>query len=729
MTASPADDVLARARKDDPACATLLAACEDPETLGELLVAVHATGTPAAARAVAEALRRPFRRGAWQGFKRLFKLLEARLVEDDAPPADHDLDLFAALVLTLDAAPRWGTYPVGRKTVAYLQRRAYRALKALGRSRPACFRSVVERLLRALGPATPSAFVLPRVLRATEPPPRAAARLVPLAESSLAPPPAFDGPDLLALDDEALVRPAPPPAAADAPPLSPPPPPWKGPIFVERWVEDPAWLVDLLLRVTHPPVADALARLGEERAGHDLLAVDLDRFYDLLRHPAPAAWRLGLSQVAQRARRERLRAGELAVLFERAAAGDAPDWPIVADVLAVLDQADAEAELASLLPALRDLVLRHPAHPGVDPIVDLLRRRLLARLVPPHVGWDAALALSAAPRPAARALGRDLVATCADLAPATAAQLDALLAGPLPQDAPDLVQRALVRPAARPGGYRPAVAERPAAPEPWLASHAAAALDRLPEPGFQALRRALLTFEEQGGLDPRVALTLVGAATPRARAVGLELLGGAVARGAYPAVELPRLLSAAHEDVVVWARERLEADAAAGRLPNEALYRVLDAPAADAQAFGRALVRAHLERFEAAELIVFCAESPDAATSDLGIGLYEERLRGQGLDLRALVPMFRILLYRPATARAEKERLYGLLRRWALEAPEHARLVVDVVGELRRTESKLDRSRVVRLLALVADRFPAVEVPFRVTTVFHGRRAGAWTSR
>jgi hypothetical protein len=196
-------------------------------------------------------------------------------------------------------------------------------------------------------------------------------------------------------------------------------------------------------------------------------------------------------------------------------------------------------------------------------------------------------------------------------------------------------------------------------------------------------------------------------------------------------VELPRLLSAPHEDVVVWARERLEADAAAGRLPNEALYRVLDAGAADAQAFGRELVRAHLERFALAELIVFCAESPDAATADLGIGLYEARLRDQaGFDLAALVPMFRILLYRPATARAEKERLHGTLRRWALEAADHARLVVDVVGELRRTESRVDRSRVVQLLALIAERFAGeVDVPFSTTAVFDGRGASAWTSR
>jgi hypothetical protein len=59
-----------------------------------------------------------------------------------------------------------------------------------------------------------------------------------------------------------------------------------------------------------------------------------------------------------------------------------------------------------------------------------------------------------------------------------------------------------------------------------------------------------------------------------------------------------------------------------------------------------------------AGLIVCCAESPDAGTSDLGIGLYEQRLAGtmhggKAFDLRALVPMFRILLLRPATARQE----------------------------------------------------------------------------
>src|SRR5207245_143189 len=81
----------------------------------------------------------------------------------------------------------------------------------------------------------------------------------------------------------------------------------------------------------------------------------------------------------------------------------------------------------------------------------------------------------------------------------------------------------------------------------------------------------------------------------------------------------------------------------------------------DVQALGRKLVREHLRGFEVPELIVFCAESPDAATADLGIELYEQERGAQGWELRALVPMFRILLYKVATARREKERLYATL--------------------------------------------------------------------
>jgi hypothetical protein len=58
----------------------------DPEVGGELLVAVLATGTQAAHAAVASrTFEEPLRRGVWQGFKRTWKLLEARLLGDDAP--------------------------------------------------------------------------------------------------------------------------------------------------------------------------------------------------------------------------------------------------------------------------------------------------------------------------------------------------------------------------------------------------------------------------------------------------------------------------------------------------------------------------------------------------------------------------------------------------------------------------------------------------------------------
>lgn len=725
-----ADRILTFARADDPRCADLLARADDPETVGELIVAVHATGTAAAARAVALATARPFRRGAWQGAKRVFKVVERRLLDEEAEPAPHDVDLFAHLIKALEVVPAWSS-PVRPRTIEYMQRRAYRALKALGHRRPARFRALLGRLLPRYGSASAERWlILHRVLRtAGAPPPSIPARFVPVVDNPYATlPPAPDPAALLALSAEDLVRPVPPPAAPPVPPLAAPPPAWKGPIFVERWAEDPAWLVETLERTRHETAATVLVRVAEERVGDGLLHVPLDRFYGLLHHPVAAVWRLGLSQLAARAHKERLRWGELVLLVERAAHEERADWAVLADLLAVLDVDAAEAEHPALLAPLRDLLLRRgvPASFAAA-VVDLLRRRLGARLVPPAFGWSVVLGLVEGDHAEVRALGRELASGAADLEVLAPPLLERLLRGPLPQDDPELVQRVLVRPRAQPGGYRPG-------PDAASFRRWAELLDRVPEPAFLAVRRALLTFEEEGGLPPAFALGLLGGER-RARALGLELLGGALRRGAHPIVELPRLLSAPFEDVVVWVRERLEAEAAAGRLPNEALYRVLDAAGADVQAFGRDLVRAHLERFAGlAEVIVFCAESPDAATSDLGIGLYEERLKGgeAAFDLRRLVPMFRILLYRPATARAEKERVHGTLRRWALEAPEHARLVVDVVAELRRTASQVDRTRVVQLLAVVHERFPDVAVPFATARVFTGhkrRRATAWTSR
>jgi hypothetical protein len=204
--------------------------------------------------------------------------------------------------------------------------------------------------------------------------------------------------------------------------------------------------------------------------------------------------------------------------------------------------------------------------------------------------------------------------------------------------------------------------------------------------------------------------------------VGLELLGGALRRGAVHLVEVPRLLRSRHEDVVVWARERLEAAAAAGQLPNEAIYRVLDDPAADVQAFGRTLARdprGALRRGRARVLLRRVARRGHGRPRDRAVGGEAARATAeQGYDLRRLVPMVRVLLYRPAQARREKENLYRALGRWSTEQVDHARLVVDVLGELRRSASKIDATRVIALLARVKDRFPEVALPFATTPRF-----------
>lgn len=757
MSTTTFDDALALARKDDPACAAAVARGLDPEVGGELLLAVLATGTPAAYAAVSEVYQDPLRRGVWQGFKRTWKLLEARLLGDEAPgragaprstlaawaPRDADPPLSPAeqrdaalFALQLRAVDRHGVSSSGvgsRRTREYLERRAVRVLKRLGLRRPRRFRAVLAELLPRYG-AEDHSTLLGALLRDQ----RAGMRGLEAGLEALFVAPAenpfvvpeLPGLDLLDLGTAELLR-APPAAPATPVATAAPPgarrearPRFDGPRFAERWIEAPAWLLDLLARSRHPRVCAAIARLLRERVAEaDLLAVDLDRLYELLRHPTAGVWTLALGWIARRARGDRLRWGELALLVDRARR-ESP--AALADLLAVLDDPRAEAEWAGLAPSLRDAVVQGPDAPGVGPVVDFLRRRLADRLSPPLFGWTHALTLVGVRRPDVRALGRDLVTRLADREPLDTNGLLRLLSSPLPEDDPELVHHVLVRPGARPGGYRPEaltrIGGREGAPPPaWPLGSCAQALDELPEWGFRALRRSLLAFEDEGGLDAAVARALVDRDERRTRQVGLELLGGALRRGAVQLVEVARLLRSRHEDVVVWARERLEAAAAAGALPNEAIYRVLDDPAADVQAFGRALVREHVERFDVAELVCFCAESPDAATADLGIALWEEKLRGkaeQGYDLRRLVPMVRVLLYRPAQARREKENLYEALARWSVEQVDHARLVVDVLGELRRSASRIDAARVIGLLARVKDRFPEVALPFTTSARF-----------
>lgn len=703
MAESAFERVLRLARADDPAAVEALARFSEPELAGELMVACWRAGTAAGRAAVLPLLERPFRRGAWQGFKRVYKLAEAA----------GDAEAFGLAAFVLDRR-RGATWPVSERTHGYMRRRTYRHLKRVARERPEALLDHLEALLPRYGPRDPSEL-LRRVLRlgAAPPPADAGDRFAARLENPFAADADDADPDaateaLLALSAEELVRPAPAPTRVDdgAPGR---PPRWRGPIFAELWVRDPERLCRLLERTRHEEAARELVRLLRERVGEGLHAVDLERVYALLAHPVGAAWRFALSVLAARARRELLRFDELVDLLDRAREG--PDWDVAADLLFVLDDERAEATWPALGPPLRELLVAHPDAPGVGPVVAFLRRRCPDRLGPPLFDWAQAVALVAAARPDVRELGRDVARALGGAAPLEPDVRRRLLATSLPDEDPELVHALLTDPGAVPGGHRP--------PEGWPTADLRATLAGLPGPGFAAVRRALLHFEEAaGGLDPAVARELVGDDAARTRRLGLELLDAALRRGAASLLDVADLLAAGREDVVVWAREALERAAAAGGLPNEALYRMLDAAGRDVRGFGRKLVREHLERFEAAELIVFCAESPDAATADLGIGLYESRAAELGLDLRDLVPMFRVLLFKVAQARREKDRLLQTLERWALAAEDQARLVVDVVGAFRRSAARLDHDRAVRLLVRIAVRYPDLELPFDVSPVF-----------
>lgn len=720
---TPFARALELAQADDPGVEAAVVAWTEPETRGELLVAVWQTGTAAARRAVAQALRTPFQRGTWQAFKRIWKLSEAA----------RDAESWVPLAALLD---RWrGATPgVSPRTTGYLLRRAYRHLKGLGHREPAAFREHVARLLPLYGPEDQGAGLLGRLLRVARPrgvadrseaagaAADAALRFVPQLENPFLPDGAEAAPplELLELDDAALQAPLPPvPSAAPAAPEPPVPEAaaraWPGPIFPEVWLADPAWAVELLLATRCALAARALARLLEERLGERALGLPLGDLYRLLEHPAPAAWRWALAQLAGRARRELLRFEELAALATRLCAPGTPtDWLVLGDLLWVLDDARAAEARDGLLPALRDLLARDPDGAGAGALADFLRRH-----APSARGglwsWARALPLLGAARREVRALGGAAAVGLADLEPLSAPQLSALLGSTWAAEEPEAVQRLLTAPGAVPGGYRP--------PSRWALAALVPALDAWPPAGFAAARRALLTHEESGGLDPSVGLALARAGQARTRALGRELLAAARARGALPMLELAGLLAeAAPEDVAVWAREQLSAAAAAGKLGNAALYRLLEAVPRDVRGFARGLVVEHLRRFEAGELLAFCAESPDATTAELGISLCEQELPDLTLrlDLRALLPMFRVLLYRVGRDRREKERLLVTLERWALRERANAALAVDVVAAFRRSRARLEFSRAVTLLAKAGRRWPDLPLPFAQREVFGG---------
>ncbi len=307
------DVALGLARANDPGTSAALARMNDPELVGELQVMMYRTGTDAARSAVHEALREPYRRGKWQGFKRIFKLAEAAL----------DTSTFTLAAHVVDQAPP-GTRAVSRRTLAYLGRRCYRHLKRVAHDAPDRFFEHVSLLLPRYDEKA-SSRLLARLFRLSgadeaEAP---AQGFVARSENPFVPDTDDASGDdaFLDLDDDELTS---PPASEPAPEpdvtASPRKKrgPWKGPIFPELWLCDPGRLVALLGETRQEAAASAIARLLTERAGDALLGVPLDAFYALLRHGTRAAWCLALSQIAARARSSLIRVGELVPFLERA---------------------------------------------------------------------------------------------------------------------------------------------------------------------------------------------------------------------------------------------------------------------------------------------------------------------------------------------------------------------------------------------------------------------------
>jgi hypothetical protein len=714
--------ILALAQGDDPGCAEALARFRDPELVGELMVAVYRTQTPAARAALRPLLSEPFERGRWQGFKRIYKLAEG----------DHDVATWCHQALVLDR--RSYGWPVSQRTIAYLQRRSYRHLKQVAERRDSLLYDYLEALLPDLEERE-SSSLLRRLLRADDPGFGVMSSGEGFRASEVR-----EGPqgeqaeardedevrELLAFDDTGLtksstdlepVRSEGGAANDDASEESQGPVGWRGPVFPETWVQDPTRLLALLPRVQHRQTGGAVAQLLLEQAGEALWSQPLEPFYALLEHPVESVWRLALSQLAGRARQDLLRFDAITPLLTRVAASG--DWPVIEDLLYVLEDERALEARASVAEDLVALARSRRDDPGVGGVVDFVQRHYPERIGPPLFDAAAALALLGARRPDVRSLGRQALERVAASGGLFPGHLEALLQTALPDDAPDLTRALLCGRETEP--VLPALLDEV---RPELCAQA---LGSAPEAGFQALRSALLAREETASAAPgpqrllRESLpgVLVTSVERRVRRLGLDLLGGALERGELELLEVTELLRTSTEDVVVWVREALAAAAAEGRLGNEALYRMLDAVQADVRGFGRGLVQEHLARFEVAELVCFCAESPDAPTAALGLELYRERLQGEGdHDLAKLLPMFRILLFKVAQARAEKERLYLLLREWALERDENARLAVAVVAGFRRTHARIDLSRALALLAQIRVQYPEIELPFAASATF-----------
>jgi hypothetical protein len=111
--------------------------------LADLLVALYERGTGASRAALMELVRTAeLRFGLWAGFKRIYKLAEAR----------HDAELFGILAWRFDTERgRYSGKDVSPGTLTYLRRRAWRFLRHLGAAVPELYPQFAVEVLRHYG--------------------------------------------------------------------------------------------------------------------------------------------------------------------------------------------------------------------------------------------------------------------------------------------------------------------------------------------------------------------------------------------------------------------------------------------------------------------------------------------------------------------------------------------------------------------------------------------------
>jgi hypothetical protein len=140
----------------------------------------------------------------------------------------------------------------------------------------------------------------------------------------------------------------------------------------------------------------------------------------------------------------------------------------------------------------------------------------------------------------------------------------------------------------------------------------------------------------------------------------------------------------------------------------EGLTALTDATFSDVQAYGRTLLLAHPDAFDAGELLFRLAESPHAAMRAFALELTEQHLRRGLVPLMRIEPFARAVLLDVHPDRAVKRRLLELLITRGLESEDQAALVATLLSSLVRTHVRSDFDRVLSGLARLSAAYPSI---------------------